>query len=223
MTGASAAYWLLSVLVLAQNAVAQDPTPTQNTDTAAHTPNTGYNGGDDNPMDPSDAGAAGSQTGGFSLSKGGLAAIIVVISLVVILGGKGSLLYPPKDTRTQACSFLRGSLLACKEAPMGRPSVSASRVSPFHRSLDRGSPCYETPESPDRCATRLASRGAKETAGSRERPREGALGDAEARNDNHENYEHLRYRYPYAQGSRLERHDAAREEVSEDASFTCIS
>ncbi|KAL5393952.1 hypothetical protein PMIN06_007609 [Paraphaeosphaeria minitans] len=93
MTWPSAACWLLSVLVLAQKAVAQNPTPTQNTDTAAHTPNTGYNGGDDNPEDPSDAGAAGTQQGGFSLSKGGLAAIIVVISLVVILGVSSAVLF----------------------------------------------------------------------------------------------------------------------------------
>lgn len=91
MVKASAAYWLLSFLVLAHQVVAQDPSPTQNTDTAAHTPNTGYNGGNDNPLDPSDAGAAGAQNGGFSLSKGGLAAIIVVISLVVIVGSKTSL------------------------------------------------------------------------------------------------------------------------------------
>ncbi|KAJ4349542.1 uncharacterized protein N0V89_008158 [Didymosphaeria variabile] len=88
MARASAAYWLLSLLVLAQKVVAQDPTATQNTDTAAHTPNAGYNGGDDNPLDPSDAGAAGAQNGGFSLSKGGLAAIIVVISVVVVVGGE---------------------------------------------------------------------------------------------------------------------------------------
>ncbi|KAF9729585.1 hypothetical protein PMIN01_12449 [Paraphaeosphaeria minitans] len=100
MTWPSAACWLLSVLVLAQKAVAQNPTPTQNTDTAAHTPNTGYNGGDDNPEDPSDAGAAGTQQGGFSLSKGGLAAIIVVISLVVILGGKNSSLHSPSNVNT---------------------------------------------------------------------------------------------------------------------------
>lgn len=103
MARASVAYWLLSALVLAQHVVAQDPTPTQNTDTGAQTPNTGYNGGDDNPKDPTEAGAAGTQQGGFSLSKGGLAAIIVVISLVVVLGGKISLPYPqsPILTRVQ--------------------------------------------------------------------------------------------------------------------------
>ncbi|KAL1610650.1 hypothetical protein SLS60_002320 [Paraconiothyrium brasiliense] len=93
MARASAAYWMLSLLVLAQKVAAQDATPTQNTDTAAHTPNAGYNGGDDNPLDPSDAGAAGEQKGGFSLSKGGLAAIIVVISLVVVVGVASAVLF----------------------------------------------------------------------------------------------------------------------------------
>lgn len=52
-----------------------------------------YNGGDDNPPDPSDAGAAGSQKGAFNLSKGALAAIIVV-AVIVVIGG--SMLHPPK-------------------------------------------------------------------------------------------------------------------------------
>lgn len=81
-------YWLLSLLVLVQQAVAQDPSATQNADTAAQTPNTGYNGGEDNPQDPSDAGAAGASKGAFSLSKGGLAAIIVVAVLIAVIGSK---------------------------------------------------------------------------------------------------------------------------------------
>lgn len=93
MTRASAAYWLLVGLVLAHKVVAQDSTSSENTDTAAHTPNTGYNGGEDNPVDPSDAGAAGAQKGGFTLSKGGLAAIIVVIGLVVVLGISSAVLF----------------------------------------------------------------------------------------------------------------------------------
>ena len=78
-------YGVLAGLAVLQRVAAQD---SSNTDTAGHEPNTGYNGGDDNPIDPTDAGAAGAQKGGFSLSKGGLAAIIVVISLVVIVGSK---------------------------------------------------------------------------------------------------------------------------------------
>ncbi|KAF2494926.1 hypothetical protein BU16DRAFT_51211 [Lophium mytilinum] len=49
----------------------------------------GYNGGNDNPEDPTDAGASGSSQGAFSLSKGALAAIIVVV-VVVVVGGAAS-------------------------------------------------------------------------------------------------------------------------------------
>ena len=48
----------------------------------------GTNGGNDNPQSPSDAGAEGTQTGAFTLSKGAIAAIAVVCSLVIILGSK---------------------------------------------------------------------------------------------------------------------------------------
>ncbi|KAF2825352.1 hypothetical protein CC86DRAFT_325389 [Ophiobolus disseminans] len=63
-------------------ALAQQSTPTD-------TPRAGYNGGDDNPPDPSDAGASGSQKDAFNLSKGALAAIIVV-AVIVVIGGIGS-------------------------------------------------------------------------------------------------------------------------------------
>jgi hypothetical protein len=52
-------------------------------------PPPGYNGGYDNPQDPSDAGAEGASKGAFSLSSGALTAIIVVC-VVVVLGGIGS-------------------------------------------------------------------------------------------------------------------------------------
>ncbi|KAF2250256.1 hypothetical protein BU26DRAFT_408267, partial [Trematosphaeria pertusa] len=81
---------LLSLLVLAHDVLAQSATTTTaSSDTAAQTPNTGYNGGVDNPQDPSDAGAAGASKGAFSLSRGGLIAIIVVAVLVAV-GGVGS-------------------------------------------------------------------------------------------------------------------------------------
>ncbi|KAF1912109.1 hypothetical protein BDU57DRAFT_523474 [Ampelomyces quisqualis] len=63
-------------------ALAQDSKPSQ-------LPPAQYNGGDDNPPDPSDAGAEGSQKGAFNLSKGALAAIIVV-AVIVVIGGIGS-------------------------------------------------------------------------------------------------------------------------------------
>jgi hypothetical protein len=86
--GSSLAYWLTPLAFLAQQAVAQATTtgPVAPQKSA----NTGYNGGDDNPQDPSDAGAAGASKGAFNLSKGGLAAIIVVAVLVGVLGGKCS-------------------------------------------------------------------------------------------------------------------------------------
>ncbi|KAH7381293.1 hypothetical protein DE146DRAFT_760730 [Phaeosphaeria sp. MPI-PUGE-AT-0046c] len=68
---------LLPLLVLAQQNEPSQLPPAQ------------YNGGDDNPPDPSDAGAAGTQKGAFNLSKGALAAIIVV-AVIVVLGGIGS-------------------------------------------------------------------------------------------------------------------------------------
>lgn len=71
-------------------------------------PNTGYNGGEDNPQDPDDAGSEGASKGAFSISKGGLAAIIVVAVLVVI--GGGTTPYSP----TQVYPVLRkGQIIAC--------------------------------------------------------------------------------------------------------------
>ncbi|KAL5118610.1 hypothetical protein ACEQ8H_003461 [Pleosporales sp. CAS-2024a] len=69
---------LLPLLVLAQSS--SEP---------SQLPPATYNGGDDNPQDPSDAGAAGSSKGAFTLSSGALAAIIVV-AVLVALGGIGS-------------------------------------------------------------------------------------------------------------------------------------
>lgn len=150
MARSTAPYWLLAGLLLAQNVVAQDPTPTKNTDTAAHTPNTGYNGGEDNPIDPTDAGAAGAQKGGFTLSKGGLAAIIVVIALVIIVGSTGSPCQG-SNTVTYMPSLLCRPLLARKETPMGRPPVSPSRLSSSHRPLYCRSVCHQTPEPKNGC------------------------------------------------------------------------
>ncbi|KAH3981248.1 hypothetical protein HBI56_054710 [Parastagonospora nodorum] len=61
----------------------------QSSSTPSQLPPAQYNGGDDNPADPSDAGAAGSQKGAFTLSSGALAAIIVV-AVIVVIGGIGS-------------------------------------------------------------------------------------------------------------------------------------
>jgi hypothetical protein len=77
-------YSLLPLLVFAQ----ETATATQSAPEPQRTTNTLYNGGDDNPQDPSDAGAAGASNGAFTLSKGGLAAIIVVAVLVAVGGSK---------------------------------------------------------------------------------------------------------------------------------------
>ncbi|RMZ68727.1 hypothetical protein GMOD_00002545 [Pyrenophora seminiperda CCB06] len=76
MSGSLLLSLLFPLLVLAQ-------------DTGGELPPPGYNGGSDNPQDPSDAGAAGSSKSAFSLSGGALAAIIVV-AVVVVLGSIAS-------------------------------------------------------------------------------------------------------------------------------------
>jgi hypothetical protein len=70
----------------------------QDSSSASELPPPGYNGGSDNPQDPSDAGAAGSQKGAFSLSGGAIAAIIVV-AVIVVLGS---------STFYKSCLEIRG-------------------------------------------------------------------------------------------------------------------
>jgi hypothetical protein len=70
---------LLFSFLLPLLALAQESKPSE-------LPPATYNGGDDNPADPSDAGAAGQQKGAFTLSGGALAAIIVV-AVIVVIGG----------------------------------------------------------------------------------------------------------------------------------------
>lgn len=72
--------FLLPLLALAQD----------DSSSGSSLPPPGYNGGSDNPQDPSDAGAAGAQKGAFSLSGGAIAAIIVV-AVVVVLGSSTSI------------------------------------------------------------------------------------------------------------------------------------
>ncbi|KAF2259484.1 hypothetical protein CC78DRAFT_548258 [Lojkania enalia] len=81
-------YCLLPLL-----AVAQDATQTGTERTPTEVPNPGYNGGEDNPVDPSDAGAAGTSKGAFTLSSGGLAAIITVAVVVAVLGIASAVLF----------------------------------------------------------------------------------------------------------------------------------
>ncbi|KAF2713753.1 hypothetical protein K504DRAFT_369120 [Pleomassaria siparia CBS 279.74] len=82
-------YLLLPLFVLAQSTASA----TQDAPTSQRTPNTGYNGGDDNPQDPNDAGAAGASQDAFSLSKGGMAAIIIVVVIVAVGGAASAVLF----------------------------------------------------------------------------------------------------------------------------------
>lgn len=79
---------LLPLLALAADSQSQDELPPA-----------GYNGGTDNPQDPSDAGAEGAQKGAFSLSSGAIAAIIVV-AVIVVIGGST---YPERCRKAQVC------------------------------------------------------------------------------------------------------------------------
>ena len=79
--------FLLPVLALAQDS-----------SSGSSLPPPGYNGGSDSPQDPSDAGAAGTQKGAFSLSGGAIAAIIVV-AVVVVLGSSTFIASPLKCTK----------------------------------------------------------------------------------------------------------------------------
>jgi hypothetical protein len=133
-------FWLLSILVLVQQAVAQAATSTDSSAAPQKSANTGYNGGDDNPQDPSDAGAAGASKGAFNLSKGGLAAIVVVAVLVGVVGSKhqsngaGCFGMPANSI----FSWLRSPFLAREEASMGRPSIYPKGFAPSHGTLDCG-------------------------------------------------------------------------------------
>ncbi|OCL14934.1 hypothetical protein AOQ84DRAFT_384396 [Glonium stellatum] len=87
---------LLPLFVLAQDTTVHSTQTVQVTHTATlaaasaaattQPADQGYNGGSDNPVDPNTAGASGSSSGAFSLSKGALAAIITVVVLVVVGG-----------------------------------------------------------------------------------------------------------------------------------------
>jgi hypothetical protein len=110
--------FLLPLLALAQQSKPSELPPAQ------------YNGGDDNPSDPSDAGAAGAQKGAFTLSTGALAAIIVV-AVIVVIGGSTLLNLLGRSLLTPS-SWLSDSLVACEEATMGRATIAASCITPTH-------------------------------------------------------------------------------------------
>ncbi|KAF2802783.1 uncharacterized protein BDZ99DRAFT_576650 [Mytilinidion resinicola] len=90
----------------------------------------GYNGGTDNPEDPSDAGASGSSQGAFSLSKGALAAIIVVV-VVVVIGGAASatLFYLAKKRQWDVRQSIRRASrrLTGRSIPAKTPTRSQNR------------------------------------------------------------------------------------------------
>ncbi|KAF2009583.1 hypothetical protein BU24DRAFT_380079 [Aaosphaeria arxii CBS 175.79] len=82
-------YALLSSFVFANRAAASVLTARVPVETNYQ----GYNGGVDNPQDPSEAGAEGASKGAFNISKGGLIAIIVVAVLVAVAGGASAVLF----------------------------------------------------------------------------------------------------------------------------------
>ncbi|KAF2472611.1 uncharacterized protein BDR25DRAFT_178505, partial [Lindgomyces ingoldianus] len=92
--------------------------------TSQRTPNQGYNGGDDNPLDPNDAGAAGSAKGAFTLSKGGLAAIITVAVLVAVGGTISAILFWLAKKRQWD---VRQSIRRASRRLTGRSDVSTKR------------------------------------------------------------------------------------------------
>lgn len=86
-------WWLTPLFFLVQQTLAQSIGESKG---GSDLPSAGYNGGEDNPQDPNDAGAAGASKGAFNISKGGLAAIIVVASLVALGGSTFSSLQSNK-------------------------------------------------------------------------------------------------------------------------------
>ncbi|KAH9879652.1 hypothetical protein IAQ61_001471 [Plenodomus lingam] len=115
-------------------------------ESGSNLPPPGYNGGTDNPQDPSDAGAAGSAKAAFSLSGGAMAAIVVV-AVVVVVGGstfhKSPLIHINKaNTTPQSHQPFSGGL------PKNANGTSAS---PFAAHLVV-SPVAPLPTTPNRLA-----------------------------------------------------------------------
>ena len=73
----------------------------------------------------SNAGASGSDQGAFSLSKGGLVAIITVVAVVAVLGSKSTIERPVKRhvELINGFSRIRRTLLCGQEASMGGAKV----------------------------------------------------------------------------------------------------
>jgi hypothetical protein len=158
----------------------------QDSSSGSELPPAGYNGGNDNPQDPSDAGAAGSQKGAFSLSGGAIAAIIVVAVLVVL--GSSTFYRPyPKIHALTSLSRLGSALVARKEAPMGRSSIHPPCLSPLHWPLHCRHGQAEPPEPKNRHQTQLAAPRQERQQGARYREGPSSVQqDAADYNYNHE-------------------------------------
>jgi hypothetical protein len=98
MSGPLLVSFLFPLLALAQSSSSDSELPPP-----------GYNGGADNPQDPSDAGAAGSQKGAFSLSGGAIAGIIVV-AVIVVLGVGKFMSFPSEGASANSHPVASGTL-----------------------------------------------------------------------------------------------------------------
>ena len=116
ISACSLLWFLLSTLASAQNTDPEDG-PVANSSpvpTIASAPN-------------SQAGASGGNQGAYSLSRGGLIAIIVVVVVFALLGGEyvqaSSLALADDGCSSRLCRFV----LRCKEAPVGIAKVYQTR------------------------------------------------------------------------------------------------
>lgn len=107
--------------------------------------------------DPNEAGASGSDSGAFTMSKGGLIAIVTVVSVVAVFGSKSrTSLNKREKERTEkgsldaaahkSHSWISHPLVPRQKAIVGSTRLSPSHLPPFHRPHGRFK--IEAPDSP---------------------------------------------------------------------------
>jgi hypothetical protein len=93
-------------------------------------------GGDGgNPQDPDAAGASGADTGAFSISKGGIAAIITVVTIVAVFGSMPRYLasFLSCHPSNLGSSWITYSMVYCEEATVGSACFYSSGLTPLDR------------------------------------------------------------------------------------------